>query len=83
MVFLIQNTQNRDSVAIHLKLDELLRSTENATNSLIDSEHLSDEDLENLRIVFKRLKNEDGFGNDASIQKLQDILFNCDDDESE
>lgn len=81
MVFLIQNTQNRDSAAIHLKLDELLRSTENATNSLIDSENLSDEDLENLRVVFKKLKNEDGFGNHASIQKLQDILFNCNDED--
>jgi low affinity Fe/Cu permease len=83
MVFLIQNTQNRDSAAIHLKLDELLRSTENATNSLIDSEHLSDQDLENLRAVFLKFKNEEGIGNDASVKKLQDILFNCDDGECE
>lgn len=78
MVFLIQNTQNRDSAAIHLKLDELLRSTENATNSLIDSEHLSDQDLENLRAVFLKFKDEEGIGNDASVKKLQDILFKCD-----
>jgi len=79
MVFLIQNTQNRDSAALHLKLDELLRSTENAKNSLIDSEHLSDQDLENLRAVFIRIKKEEGLGNDASLQKLQEILFKCDD----
>lgn len=80
MVFLIQNTQNRDSVAIHLKLDELLRSTENATNSLIDSEDLSDEDLENLREMFKKLKDQDGYGNTESLEKLQGILFDCDEE---
>lgn len=79
MVFLIQNTQNRDSAAIHLKLDELLRSTENATNSLIDSENLSDEDLDNLRGIFKKLKDEEGTGNQESIDKLQQLLFKCDD----
>lgn len=83
MVFLIQNTQNRDSAAIHLKLDELIRSTENATNSLIDSENLSDDDLDNLREVFKNLRNEDGIGNQASIEKLQQLLFNCDKEKSE
>src|SRR5690349_19856031 len=43
MVFLIQNTQNRDSKAIHLKLDELLRAHETARNAMVDLEHLSDE----------------------------------------
>src|SRR3989338_4773943 len=45
MVFLIQNTQNRDSKAIHLKLDELLRAVKNARNSLVDLEDLSDQEL--------------------------------------
>ena len=45
MVFLIQNTQNRDTVAIQLKLDELLRGVVGARTSLVDLENLSDEDL--------------------------------------
>jgi low affinity Fe/Cu permease len=49
MVFLIQNTQNRDSKAIHLKLDELLRATRSARNSFIDSEDLPDDVIEELR----------------------------------
>lgn len=48
MVFLIQNTQNRDSKALHLKLDELIRSTKTARNAFIDLENFSDEDLELL-----------------------------------
>src|SRR5690606_7017105 len=48
MVFLIQNTQNRDSKALHLKLDELIRSTKNARNAFVDLENFSDEDLELL-----------------------------------
>ena len=45
MVFLIQNTQNRDSIAIQLKLDELINAVKDARNELIDVEDLSDEDL--------------------------------------
>ena len=52
-VFLIQNTQNRDARAVHLKLDELLRSGEKARNHLIDLEHLSDEELDELEREFK------------------------------
>lgn len=48
MVFLIQNTQNRDSRALHLKLDELIRATQNARNELIDLEEMSDEELDKL-----------------------------------
>lgn len=55
MVFLIQNTQNRDAKAIHLKLDELLRSVEGARTSLVDLEEDSDEDLEALRKEFQEL----------------------------
>ncbi|HWB12692.1 MAG TPA: low affinity iron permease family protein [Pirellulales bacterium] len=55
MVFLIQNTQNRDAQAIHLKLDELLRAVAEARNGMIDLENLSDEQLERLREEFQRL----------------------------
>src|SRR4051812_15650919 len=55
MVFLIQNTQNRDAKAFHLKLDELLRGVEGARTSLVDLEDLSDDELDRLRAEFKRL----------------------------
>lgn len=47
MVFIIQNTQNRDSRTIHLKIDELIYSTKKANDKFIDAENLSDEELEN------------------------------------
>src|SRR6187455_262756 len=46
MVFLIQNTQNRDSTAMHLKLDELIRALSGAHNSLLNLEDLEDKELE-------------------------------------
>jgi len=49
MVFLIQNTQNRDSAAIQVKLDELLRSHRPASNDFIGVEHLTEDELEELR----------------------------------
>lgn len=55
MVFLIQNTQNRDAQAIHLKLDELIRSIKTARNTLIDVEELSEEDLQQLQQTFVKL----------------------------
>lgn len=55
MVFLIQNTQNRDAQAIHLKLDELLRAVGEARDGLIDLEDLSDEQLSRLHDEFQRL----------------------------
>lgn len=55
MVFLIQNTQNRDSHALHLKLDELIRATSNARNQLLEAEELTDEELEELHAEFKQL----------------------------
>jgi low affinity Fe/Cu permease len=62
MVFLIQNTQNRDAKAIHLKLDELIRGVKGARTGLVNLEDLSDEELERLQEEFKRLceKNESG-----------------------
>jgi low affinity Fe/Cu permease len=55
MVFLIQNTQNRDSKAIHLKLDEIIRSIKPARNSFMDVEDLTDEELEHLREEFGKI----------------------------
>lgn len=55
MVFLIQNTQNRDTEALHVKLDELLRSVETAHTSLIDLEELDDEELELIRKDYLKL----------------------------
>jgi len=49
MVFLIQNTQNRDSEAIQVKLDELIRATDGAHNVLLDLEELTQEDLDKIR----------------------------------
>jgi low affinity Fe/Cu permease len=49
MVFLIQNTQNRDSEAVQLKLDELLRSTQGAHNALLEIEELSEEELDEIK----------------------------------
>ena len=46
MVFIIQNTQNRDTAAIQVKLDELIRATQGAHNAILDLEQLDDEDLE-------------------------------------
>jgi low affinity Fe/Cu permease len=57
MVFLIQNTQNRDAKAMHLKLDELIRAIEGARNRLVDLEKLSDEELKRLEEQFTRLRN--------------------------
>lgn len=54
MVFLIQNTQNRDSRAVHLKLDELIRSVQGARNWMIDLEDLSDEEIDAFRKEFRR-----------------------------
>lgn len=54
MVFLLQNTQNRDTIALHLKLDELIRSIGSAHNELLKVEQLPDEELEKL---LKRYEN--------------------------
>ncbi len=55
-VFLIQNTQNRDAKAVHLKLDELLRGVRGARTSLVNLENLSDEELDKLQKEFERLR---------------------------
>lgn len=55
MVFLIQNTQNRDSEAMHVKMDELIRALEGAHNALLDLEELEDGDLDRIRERYRRL----------------------------
>jgi low affinity Fe/Cu permease len=55
MVFLIQNTQNRDAEAIQIKLDELLRSTRGAHNALLDLEELEERDLDLIRAAYVEL----------------------------
>ena len=58
MVFLIQNTQNRDAKAMHLKLDELIDATKAARNEMIDIEELSDDKLQEIAEFFKKKREE-------------------------
>jgi low affinity Fe/Cu permease len=58
MVFLIQNTQNRDARAIHLKLDEIIRSIHQAHNEMIDIERLSDKELQELSAHYEKIRQE-------------------------
>lgn len=68
MVFLIQNSQSRDSKATLLKLDELIRSQAGARNALINLEGLSEAELQRLESEFRRLK--DRFGHTGSVPSL-------------
>lgn len=65
MVFLIQNTQNRDAKAIHLKLDELIKGVSGARTSLVNLEQLSDEDLERLQKEFEKLHHAENHSHQA------------------
>jgi low affinity Fe/Cu permease len=56
MVFLLQNTQNRDAKAVHLKLDELIRAVGPARNKLVDLEKLSDDELQTLEQEFEKVR---------------------------
>ena len=55
MVFLIQNTQNRDTEALQIKLDELIRAVETANNSLLDLEEMDDQELDRIRDTYTAL----------------------------
>ena len=70
MVFLIQNTQNRDSVAMQLKLDELIRSHREAHNWVLDIEKLSEADLERMRRTFAKLAEKAREGS-TMVEELQ------------
>ena len=69
MVFLIQNTQNRDSKAVHLKLDELIRAVGGARNTMVDLERMSDAELQKLQAQFKRI----GQKADESGQRVEAV----------
>ena len=58
MVFIIQNSQNRDSLAVQIKLDEIIRAVSGAKNSMIDLECLSDQELAELRTKFAEIADE-------------------------
>ena len=58
MVFLIQNTQNRDGAAVQVKLDELIRAIEGAHNALLDLEELDEEELDRIREHYRKLARE-------------------------
>jgi low affinity Fe/Cu permease len=70
MVFLIQNTQNRDAKVVHLKLDELLRAVKPARTSFVDLENLSDEELKQVQEEFRYLHEKYG----ESVSPLHRIL---------
>jgi low affinity Fe/Cu permease len=71
MVFLIQNTQNRDSRAIHLKLDELIRALKGARNKLVNLEEMSDEELDKLQTEFQRVCGSRNSKKGQSAEKRQ------------
>lgn len=70
MVFLIQNTQNRDAKGLHLKLDELIKATQGARNTMIDLDKLSDNQLKQLEQEYKHICELDEPGADASKQAV-------------
>ncbi len=79
MVFLIQNTQNRDGYALQVKLDELIRALEGAHNALLDLEELDDETLESIRKRYTKLAEEarKGIRNgklDLGSEELDDVF---------
>jgi low affinity Fe/Cu permease len=58
MVFLIQNTQNRDTEVLQIKLDELIRAMKNAQNAMLDLEELGDQELDQMRDEYEKLASE-------------------------
>ena len=70
MVFIIQNTQNRDSKAVHLKLDELIRSADRARNQLVNLDRLSDDELKKLEAQFERISKKA----DETLERVEDVV---------
>jgi low affinity Fe/Cu permease len=74
MVFLIQNTQNRDARAINLKLNELIRAIDKARDQMIDIENLSDLELDDLQATYEKIKAEcDSRPRKQNIPKNADV----------
>ncbi len=73
-VFLIQNTQNRDAKAVHLKLDELISSVAGARNRLVDLENLSDEEIEELKKQFRKLQHRAKTNTKEALRAVEDDL---------
>jgi low affinity Fe/Cu permease len=74
MVFLIQNTQNRDAKAIHLKLDELVRAVKGARTGLVDLEDMSDKELEKLQKEFAHLREQHGSDLQEAVADVHEEL---------
>jgi len=72
MVFLIQNTQNRDTDILHLKIDELLRATKDAQNALLSLDNLDQDELHELRKKYKALGT--GEVNDPALANEQENI---------
>ena len=73
MVFLMQNTQNRDTAAIQLKLDELIRANENARNAMLTLEDLTEEQLNRMKATFARLAERPGAARDKLRDAQEDL----------
>ena len=73
-VFLIQNTQNRDAKAMHLKLDELITSMEGARNRFVDLENVSEEEMLRIEEQFKKLKERASKGDISAVQAVADDI---------
>jgi low affinity Fe/Cu permease len=71
MVFLIQNTQNRDARAVHLKLDELIRAMKGARNNLVNLEEMTDEELDTLQEQFQKVCGSRKSGKEDAAKREQ------------
>ena len=71
MVFLIQNTQNRDAKAIHLKLDELIHGLRGPHTGFVDLEEMSDEELEALEAAFRKLREKKGLSVKDFVKEVE------------
>ena len=77
MVFLIQNTQNRDAKAIRLKLDELLRAVADARTGMVDLEDLTDEELKQLQEEFSRMRERHNGDIQQAPELIEDEIEEC------
>ena len=88
MVFVIQNTQNRDTTAIQLKLDELIRANENARNKMLQLEDLTEDEVKRIRATFASLVEPAGHTADSAhhvreeLEETKDALVKSTEDRS-